>query len=167
MFVADTNILASFAAARELKLLLKALSVERIFISPAVRHEIEMGLHHGARHLQEIMDRVETGAIRVLDLEPEDQERMTTLPFGFGAGEREGVALCSLYDATLLSNDSQVRRYCKQHGIACLDLTRLLRLLWLKNVATQAHVKTMIVRMEKVEHLVLKEPERIFAPHVK
>ena len=92
---------------------------------------------------------------------------MTTLPFGFGAGEREGVALCSRYDATLLSNDSQVRRYCKQHGIACLDLTRLLRLLWLKNVATQAHVKTMIVRMEKVEHLVLKEPERIFAPHVK
>jgi predicted nucleic acid-binding protein len=115
-------------------------------------------------HVQAIMDLIETGAIRVLDIEATDQERTAALPSSFGAGEREAVALCQRYSATLLCNDHQVQRYCAQHNVPCLDLARLLRLLWLKGIATKAKVKTMIVRMEKVEHLVFKDPDRVFAP---
>jgi predicted nucleic acid-binding protein len=164
MFVADTSVLGSFAAARGLELLLAALKIEKVFIPRAVQQEIEIGLDSGAVHLQAVVDLINSGKIEVLEVEPADRKRMTVLPGGFGIGEREAVALCHRTGATLLCNDRHVQRYCVQHDLACLDLARLLRLIWLKGFATQAKVKTMIVRMEKVEHLVFTETDRIFAP---
>ncbi len=164
MFVADTSILASFAAARGLKLLLAALSIETLYIPPAVRREVQAGIEREAIHLQAIMELIETGVIRVLDLELADRELMADLPTAFGAGEREAVSLCHRHGAVLLCNDQRVLRYCFAHDIPCLDLARLLRLLWLKEVATRAKVKTMIVRMERVEGLVFKGRDRLFAP---
>jgi predicted nucleic acid-binding protein len=164
MFVVDTSVLSSFAAAKGLELLLTALSAEKLYIPPAVQQEIQTGLERGVVHLQVILDMLETDAIRVLDIEPIDQQNMAALPSDFGAGEREAVVLCQRYGATLLCNDRKVQRYCTQHSIPCLDLARLLRLLWLKGVATRAKVKTMILRMEKVEHLVFKDRDLVFAP---
>ncbi len=163
MFVADTSVLSSFAAARGLELVLAALQTETIFIPPAVQQEIEAGLSYGAVHLQAVVDLIRGGTFEVLEVEPADRERMVALPTGFGIGEREAVALCQRYEAVLLCNDRLAQRYCAQHNLPCLDLARLLRLLWLKGFATQAKVKTMIVRMEKVGQLVFTETDRIFA----
>lgn len=164
MFVADASILGSFAAARGLKLLLAVLSIETLYIPPAIEREVRAGLERSVTHLQAIVDLIETGTICVLDIEAADQELIAALPTSFGAGERQAVALCQHYGASLLCNDRQVSRYCRAHDIPCLDLPRLLRLLWLKGVATRAKVKTMIVGMEKVEGLVFKERDRVFAP---
>ena len=164
MFVADTSVLSSFAAARGLDLLLDVLGVEALFMPSAVQREVQVGLERGAEYLQAIVELVKAGRIRVLTFEPTDSECVASLPSGFGAGEREAVALCQRYNATVLCNDRLVRRYCSQHNIPCLDLARLLRLLWLKGLVTKAKVKTMIVRMEKAEHLVFKDLDRVFAP---
>ncbi len=164
MFVADTSVLSSFAAARGLALILAALQTETIFIPLAVQQEIEAGLSHGVVHLQAVVDLTTKGVLRVLEVEPADQECLATLPTGFGIGERAAIALCQRYRATLLCNDRLVQCYCAQHDLPCLDLARLLRLLWLKELATQAKVKTMIVRMEKVEQLIFTETDRVFAP---
>ncbi|WP_423222487.1 hypothetical protein [Candidatus Amarolinea aalborgensis] len=164
MVVSDTNILTSFAAARALDLLLKALSVQTIFIPPAVKREIEAGLARHVRHLQPVLDMMTQGFIGVLDLESEDQARLALLPPSFGPGEREAVALCQRLGAILLCNDHQVLRYCAHQTILALDLPTLLRLLWLNGLVSQATVRTMIVRMEKIEHLVLRNADRIFTP---
>lgn len=167
VFIADTSILGSFAAARGLDLLLSALAVETIFIPPAVQHEIETGLARGVAHLQAVLDMMGSGNVQVLSVEPGDRTRMGGLPSGFGPGERKGVALCQRYQATLLCNDQKVVRYCVQQQITCFDLARLLRLLWLKNLASKAKIRTMIMRMEKAEHLVFKDVDRLFVlPHV-
>jgi len=164
MFVADTNVLASFAAARGLELLLAALSVQTIYVAPAVLQEVQTGLEKGVGHLQSIVDLVEEGTIQVLNLEAVDQAQIATLPTAFGVGERESVVLARRHAATLLCNDRRVIRYCTRYDLPCLDLARLLRLIWLKGTASRAKVKTMIVRMEKIEHLVFKEQDRVFAP---
>lgn len=165
VFIADSSILSSFAAARGLDLLLDALAVETIFIPPAVRREIETGLVRGSAHLQSVLDMIGSGAIAVSSIDLSDQRRMDELPGGFGPGERETLVLCQRYRATLLCNDQKVVRYCAQQAVPCLDLARLLRLLWLKDLATKAKIKTMILRMEKIEHLVFKDIDRLFAPH--
>ena len=56
MVVSDTNVLTSFAAARGLDILLRALSVQIVFIPPAVKREIEAGLARHVRHLQSVLD---------------------------------------------------------------------------------------------------------------
>ncbi|MFZ1267670.1 MAG: hypothetical protein WBV59_04770 [Anaerolineae bacterium] len=133
-----------------------------VFIPPAVKREIEAGLARHVRHLQSVLDMMTQGLIGVLDLTPEDQVRLHLLPPSFGLGEREAVALCQRLNAVLLCNDHQVLQYCAHQSIPTLDLPTLLRLLWLKDIVSQAKVRTMIARMEKAEHLVLRNADRIF-----
>jgi predicted nucleic acid-binding protein len=100
----------------------------------------------------------------LLDLNDSDLECMTSLPEALWAGEREAIALCLRHGAILLCNDRRVVGYCDAQGILCLDLPSLLRKLWTEGIATRAKVKTMIVRMERVENLVFQDQDRVFAP---
>ncbi|MEP7200779.1 MAG: hypothetical protein ABI874_13235 [Chloroflexota bacterium] len=66
MNVADINILASFAAADALPLLLQALRVERLVVPVAVATEIEVGIARGRAHLQLIAQAMTAGQIEVM-----------------------------------------------------------------------------------------------------
>jgi len=164
MILSDTGILSSFAAARGLPLLLAALEGDTILIPPAVEQELRAGLARGVTYLQNVLDLIPMGQVQLLDLNESGLECMSSLPETLGPGEREAIALCLRHGATLLCSDRRVVRYCDAQGILCLDLASLLRKLWTEGVATRAKVKTMIVRMEKVESLVFKDQDRVFAP---
>jgi predicted nucleic acid-binding protein len=164
MILSDTSILSSFAATRSLPLLLAVLEGDTIFIPPAVEQELRAGLTKGIPYLQDVLDLIPMKQVQLLDLNESDQECMTSLPEALGPGERQAIALCLRHGATLLCNDHRVVRYCDEQGILCLDLASLLRKLWTEGIATKAKVKTMIVRMERVENLVFKDRDRVFAP---
>ncbi|MGA9347583.1 MAG: hypothetical protein WBW48_02100 [Anaerolineae bacterium] len=50
-----------------------------------------------------------------------------------------------------------------RNDIACLNLAALLRLLWKDGLVSKAKVKTMMMRMTKVEGIVFKTTKEIFA----
>lgn len=163
MIVADSNILSSFAAAKGLPLLFKVLQEEVIYIPPSVHRELSAGLEYGVSYLIAVVDLIEGNQLRILELTEQEQEQTATLPGSFGAGEREAITTCLQRGATLLCSEKRVVNYCLQHNISCLNLKALLRLLWKKGVVSKAKVKTMIVRMNKVEGLVFKTTKEIFA----
>jgi len=163
VIVADSNILSSFAAAKGLPLLFKALQEEVIYIPPSVHRELSAGLEYGVSYLIGVVDLVEGNQLRILELTEQEQEQTATLSGSFGAGEKEAIAVCLQRGATLLCNEKRVVNYCLQHNIPCFNLKALLRFLWKKGVVSKAKVKTMIVRMNKVEGLVFKTTKEIFA----
>lgn len=163
MIVADSSILSSFAAAKGLPLLFKALQEEVIYIPPSVYRELLAGLEYGVSYLTSVIDLVEENQLRILELTKQEQEQMATLPGSFGVGEREAIAICLQRGATLLCNEKRVVDYCLQEDVLCLNLKALLRLSWKKGVVSKARVKTMIVKMSKAEGLVFKTTKEIFA----
>ena len=137
MIIADSDILSSFAAAKGLPLLFKALQEEVIYIPPSVYRELLAGLEYGVSYLTSVIDLVEENQLRILELTKQEQEQMATLPGSFGVGEREAIAICLQRGATLLCNEKRVVDYCLQ--------------------------ETMIVKMSKAEGLVFKTTKEIFA----
>lgn len=101
------------------------------------------------------------GLLLLFDILHEDV--IYVLPPSFGLGEKEAVALCLREKASLLSNEKRVVNYCLRNDIPCLNLKALLRLLWKDGLMSKAKVKTMMVRMTKVEGIVFKTTEEIFA----
>ncbi len=160
MIISDTNILGSFAAARAIPLLLKTLQVDIVYVPPGVYDELAAGQAAGVEHLGIIEDLVGAGSLRLIELTEKDRTRMASLPPSFKRGEREAVAIAMRTGATLLSNEKRVVNFCLRQGVQCLDLITLLRYVWQRGVATKARVRTLILRMEKVEGLVIKNASR-------
>jgi predicted nucleic acid-binding protein len=156
VIISDTNILGSFAAARAIPLLLKTLQVDIVYVPPGVYDELAAGVEH----LGIIEDLVGAGSLRLIELTEKDRTRMASLPPSFKRGEREAVAIAMRTGATLLSNEKRVVNFCLRQGVQCLDLITLLRYVWQRGVITKARVRTLILRMEKVEGLVIKNASR-------
>lgn len=144
-------------------MLFDILHEDVIYIPPSVHRELLDGLAHGVSYLAEAVRLVENGKLKVLEITEQDRQQMVSLPTSFGLGEKEGVVLCSREQAFLLSNEKRVVNYCLRNDITCLDLKALLRLLWKDGLVSQAKVKTIMVRMTKVEDIVFKTTKEIFA----
>lgn len=165
LVISDTNILSSFAAAQAFPLLQLLFAKSVIYIPPAVRQELQVGLNYGQAHLKIILEAITTNQLQILDLSASEKHLAGSLPRKLNAGESEAIALSQIRGATLLSNDKRAIRYCDRQGIEALDLIDLLRLLWKRNILSQAEVKNLISEMERVENLRLTPSQRreIFA----
>jgi len=130
LFISDTNILSSLAAADALSFLLCLFPNTIIYIPPAVHQELQIGLERGKTYLNLVLQRIKTGDIQVIDLLEQEQKSIDNLPKKLNRGECEAIALAQNRQAALLSNDKRAIRYCQQQYIEIIDLSDLLRLFW-------------------------------------
>jgi predicted nucleic acid-binding protein len=166
MVVSDTNILGSFAAADALPSLFAVIATDSIIIPPAVEAEIQTGVARNVAHLQRLLDAISAKRLVVTPLNLQVQAPIASFPHQLNIGEREAIALAAQHRAILLTNDRRALSYCATVQIATLDLKQLLRGLWIRKIATQASVRTIIARMEQVDRTVFldRDIQQIFAP---
>jgi predicted nucleic acid-binding protein len=167
--VSDTNVLSSFAAAEALPLLFRLFAQTQFYVPSAVHEEILTGFDRGNTYLQTILQAVADGLIIVVDLSQGEKQALAGYPSRLNQGEREAIAITVTRQATLLSNDKRALRYCRQHQIRAVSLVDLFRLLWVRRIVSQEDVRTVIARMEQVEHLILTaaQVQVVFAPRHK
>jgi predicted nucleic acid-binding protein len=165
--VSDSNILSSLAAADALDLLAYLFRGDKIFIPQAVEQELQVGLTHGAFHLQHIFQAIHNGEIQILRLTEFEQTLTTALPHKLHAGEKEGIVLCQLHNYLFLSNDRRAVQYCQATGIKTINLEAFLRALWVQRLQSQQDVKALIQTIQSVEKLVITQEQltKIFAPY--
>ena len=166
LIVSDTNILSSFAAGEALYLFFRMFADKTIHIPPAVRQELSTGLAYGEKHLEAVLQAIDAGNLQILPLSKNEQTLAQGLPKKLNAGEREAIALSKNRKCRLLCNDKQAVRYCQKNNIQVLDLPLLLRLLWTRNIVSQAETNLLIDKMKAVENLQMspKALATIFAP---
>ena len=79
-----------------------------------------------------------------------------------GAGEAESIAVGLHRPGTpLLSNDKRARNFCRERGIACLDLPGILRAFWTRKVLTKKKVRELIRQIETEQGMVIKNKDEI------
>lgn len=163
--VSDTNILSSLAAAQAFPLLLRLFTGSELYIPPAVYEELQLGLTRGKTYLEPVLQAIVADEIQVIDLSLTEKRLMSTMPAKLNAGESEAIALSQTRRATLLSNDKRAIRYCEKQKIQVLNLSDILRLLWLRKLISVNEVKLLISEMNTVEGLTLSQAalETIFA----
>lgn len=167
VIVSDTNILSSLAAADALSLLAQLFPDDTIHIPPAVEQELQTALAFGKQHIARVFTALENQTLHRIELTDDERFRMAILSPRLHAGEREGIVLCQVRKLLFLCNDRRAIRYCEANAIDVVDLTTVLRLLWIHRVSTQDEVKHLIEVMVQVERLALTALQRalIFAPH--
>lgn len=166
IIISDTNILSSMAAGDSFPALLRLFARAKIAIPFGVQEELQAGLERGRTYLEPIIHSIQSGRIEVVPLSAEEELLTFNYPSRLGNGERQAIALAQTRKATLLSNDDRAVRYCQQKGISHLDLVDILRLLWVRQVMSQAEVGLLIEKMERVERLDLTSADRtaVFDP---
>lgn len=163
--ISDTNILSSLAAGDSLYLLFLLFPSSQISIPPAVLDELQAGLAHGHTHVESVLQEIANNKIKVLPLSREEEHFSKSLPTKLNAGECEAIALSQNRKARLLSNDKRAVRYCHKQGVLVVDLSDMLRLLWIRNIISKREVEMLIDKMAKVEKIILSKTQRatIFA----
>ncbi len=118
----DTDILSIFAKIQRLTLLFTVFDQETLNIAFAVENEIKTGVSKGFHFSDNIIALQTQGQIRTYHTTLADHEFMSSLPQTLGAGERESMALCKRFTATLASNDRRVMHHCQTNRIHCINL---------------------------------------------
>jgi predicted nucleic acid-binding protein len=164
--ISDTNVLSSLAAGDGLPILLALFTRSPLIIPPSVHQELQVGLERSKTYLAPVIQAIVAQQIVVIPLSANEEQLMEHHPHKLNIGERQAIALAQTRQAILLSNDKRATRYCQQNAIRVLNLPDILRLLWVRRIASQDDVRTLIVKMEQVENLMLTETQRreIFAP---
>ena len=164
--ISDTNVLSSLAAGDSFHLLLQLYPRAKLSVPQIVLDELQAGDDAGTSYLQPVLQAIRAHQIHVLPLTPEEELLTFQYPNNLDAGERQAIALAQIRKATLLGNDKNAIRYCKQKGIRVVSLVGILRLLWMEQVIAQDDVRLLIGRMEQVESLTLTPSQltEIFAP---
>lgn len=153
--ISDTNLLSSLAAGDAFPSLARLFARAKLAIPPTVQEELQAGLDRGNAYLQPVIQAILTRQIEVIPLSAEEELLTFNYPSNLDEGEREAIALAQTRKATLLSNDRDAIRYCKQRGVRALSLVNILRLFWVEQVMSQNEVRELIGRMEQVENLSL------------
>lgn len=163
--VSTTNILSSLAAGDSLPALLHLFARAKLVIPPAVQQELQAGLHAGAKHLEPVLQAIQTNQIEVSALSVEEEFLTYNFPNSLNEGELQAIAIAQKRRVPLLCNDTQAIHYCEPRGITVVNLVAILRLLWVKNVQLPDEVRRLIKQMELVEGLVLSSGQmaEIFA----
>lgn len=84
------------------------------------------------------------------------------LPDSFDAGERETAAVAKVRGYQVLTNETQVKNWCKRAGIEYWDLPAVLRAFWRTNLLTKEQVWELAVQIEAKDRIVFKNQEQIF-----
>lgn len=164
--VCDTNILSSFAAGNAFPLLLRLFARTQLGVPPGVRQELQIGLERGNSYLSIVLQAIDAGHIEAFSLSSTETQLVPGYPQKLNLGEREALALAQARQAILLSNDKRAIIYCQQNNVRVISLVDVLRLLWLRRIASQDEVQKIIEQMQRVENLILTPAQHavVFAP---
>ncbi|MDE0554125.1 MAG: hypothetical protein OXI24_07925 [Candidatus Poribacteria bacterium] len=162
MIFVDTDVLSIFAKIQRLPLLFAVFDQATLNITPAVENEIKIGVSKGFYFSHDITALQTQGRIRIYHPTPVDREFMRSLPQTLDAGERESMAICKRFTATLASNERRVMHHCQTNGIHCLNLVDILRLLWELEILTQTDVRKVITKIEIKDRLKFRTTDPIF-----
>jgi predicted nucleic acid-binding protein/predicted HTH domain antitoxin len=165
--VSTTNILSSLTAGGSLPALWQLFARAKLVIPPAVQQELQAGLNTGAKHLEQVLQAIQTNQIEVSALSVEEEFLTYNFPSSLNEGELQAIAIAQKRRVPLLCNDTQAIHYCEPRGITVINLVTILRLLWARNVQSADEVRRLIRQMELVEGLALssRQVAEIFAQH--
>jgi predicted nucleic acid-binding protein len=148
-FVADTDILSTFARIRRLDIL-KKIS-DGVVIPQAVKAELARG-------------RINVGYLDpdFVTLAKDELKYLTKTDHSLDLGERECFVIARNRHLPLASNETIVHRLCRRDGIDYLTLPRILRFAIIEGVITRQEAKKLIDAIERKEHTVVKNKSEIF-----
>lgn len=161
MLLADTNILSTFAKIDELPLLLRLFGSQRLGVVPGVYAELQGGLSKGYADLQAVVKLIQQGRIDLIAPTAQEIFQQDMLPSSFDAGERETLSVAKMRGCTVLTNETQVKNWCKREGIDYWDLPGLLRALWRTDVVSRDRVRRLIGEIEAKDRVVFRNKEAI------
>lgn len=161
MILVDTNILSTFAKIDRLDLLEEVLG--EMHISPNVLDEVKRAEELGYPHAEKILGWVKKDKILISCPQDDEVKLLDEVPFSFGRGERDCVAMALKRNALIVTNERKVLNYCKKKGIAHVRLNTLLRKLWKDEIMSQDEVRELIDEIEENDNLVVTEKKSIFS----
>ena len=83
------------------------------------------------------------------------------MPVSFDAGERETLAVAKSRGYPILTNENQIKNWCKREQIEYWDLPGLLRALWRMNVVSRDLVRSLLDQIEAKDRVVFRNKEAI------
>jgi predicted nucleic acid-binding protein len=158
----DCNILSTFAKIDELDLLFRLFKGKMLATSPTVYEELITGIAKGYSSLEKVLNRIKEDIVQILSLTKEEIFLKGTLPCSFDEGERELVAVCKKRGYILATNEKIVKNYCTKENIHYLDLSDILRALWVRKVVSKNVVIGIIERIKKEDRIMFKRVDSIF-----
>jgi predicted nucleic acid-binding protein len=120
----DANVLSRLARVHQTDVLPKVFP-GGCYLAPAVYYEIEAGVEAGVAYLEAVIALVGQEGLRVLGIEEEDRDYITSLPRKLGLGEAEGIALCRRLDMVFVTHDRKAANFCGRAGVRCLHFRTL------------------------------------------
>jgi predicted nucleic acid-binding protein len=148
-FVADTDILSTFARIRRLDIL-KKIS-DGVLIPQAVKAELARG-KIDVKYLDADFTALTKDELK--DLKKTDNS--------LDRGERECFVIAKNRHLPLISNETIVHKLCNKEGIDYLTLPRILRFAITEGVITRQEAKKLVFLIEAEEHTVIKNKNEIF-----
>lgn len=161
MLLADTNILSTFAKIDQLPLLLRLFDAQRIGVVPAVYAEFQAGLNKGYADLQTVVKLIQQGRIDLVTPTAQEVFQKDVLPASFDAGERETLVVAKSRGYAVLTNETQIKNWCKRDEIKYWDLPGLLRALWRTGLASREQVRSLIDQIEAKDRIIFRNKEAI------
>lgn len=148
-FVADTDILSTFARIRRLDIL-KKIS-DGVVIPQAVKAELTRG-------------KID---VKYLDpdfvaLTKDELKYLKKTDHSLDLGERECFVIARNRHIPLASNETIVHRLCRKEGIDYITLPRILRFAITEGVMSRQEARKLIDVIEKEEHTMIKNKNEIF-----
>lgn len=159
----DSNILSTFAKIDKLDLLFRLFKGERLATSPTVYEELTIGITKGYISLKRVLNCIKKDIIQIVSLTKEEIFLKGNLPDSFDEGEREFIAICKKRGYVLATNEKIVKNYCTKENIDYLNLSDILRALWVRKVVSKDIVIGIIKRIEKEDRIIFKKVDSIFA----
>ena len=114
MLLADTNILSTFAKIDQLTLLFRLFDTQRIGVVPAVYAEFQAGVNKGYQDLQAVVKLIQQGRIDLATPTAQEIFQESALPVSFDVGERETLAVAKSRGYPILTNENQIKNWCKR-----------------------------------------------------
>ncbi len=132
----DANVLSRLAKIGRLDLVPHVFP-GRCFITPAIYHEIRVGIEAEIVYLRAVETVVANGDLRVVELKQADLEFVTLVPRKLARGEAEGIALCRRLDMIFVTHDRKAANYCDRIGVTCLHFRSLVEALRRRNLLSE------------------------------
>jgi predicted nucleic acid-binding protein len=157
MILADTDILSAVAKVARLPLLFLLFQKPQLQIIPGVFRELAHSLSLGRPYAEAILSLISTDQIEVIPLTQEEVTFCSSLPYSLGTGERESIAIARSRKGTVLSNESRVAHWCRQHQIPCVRLPDILRALWVEGIVSKQEVQDIIADLQVKDRMQFKQ----------
>jgi len=146
--VFDTNVLSIFSKGDQTNLLFQTFAysyeTNQLYISPAIKQELEDGAQRGIAHLIEVLKLIEQGHIQIINPTELDRQFMKNLPPKLDIGEAEAIAICHRLEYIFISHDRKAINYCEREGISYINLSVLFERLKQMQLLTESDIKQML-----------------------